>query len=91
MKSVSNLRDLVVEVMSSKVRIKILKLLVERESLNISAIVRETKLNHKIVKENLDYLVERGVVNEVILGRVRAYRLNYSNPVARAIRDLFTS
>ncbi|MEM2006287.1 MAG: winged helix-turn-helix domain-containing protein [Sulfolobales archaeon] len=87
----SSSRDLVVEVMSSRVRVKILRLLVERESLNISAIVRETKLNHKIVKENLDYLVEQGIVNEIIIGRVRAYRLNYSNPVARAIRDLFTS
>lgn len=77
--------------MSSKVRVKILKLLVDKESLNISAIVRLTKLNHKIIKENLDYLVERGIVHEVCLGRIRAYRLNYTSPIARAIRDLFTS
>ncbi len=87
----SNLGDLVAEVMSSKVRVKILKLLVERGSMNISAIVRETGLNHKIVKENLDYLAERGVVHEIDLGRVKVYRLNYSSPAARVIRDLFTS
>lgn len=87
----SSLGDIVAEVMSSKVRVKILKLLVERESLNISAIVRETRLNHKVVKENLSYLVERGIIHEINLGRVKAYRLNYVNPVARAIRDLFTS
>lgn len=87
----SSLGDLIAEVVSSKVRVKILKLLVDRESLNISAIVRETRLNHKIVKENLDYLVGRGIVHEISLGRVKAYRLNYANPVARAIRDLFTS
>jgi predicted transcriptional regulator len=88
---VSSIGDLIAEVFSSKVRVKILKLLVERESLNITAIVRLTRLNHKIVKENLNYLVERGVVHEVCLGRIRAYRLNYANPVARVIRDIFTS
>ncbi|MCS7099591.1 MAG: hypothetical protein NZ925_04540 [Sulfolobales archaeon] len=87
----SNVGSIVAEVISSKVRVKILKLLVERESLNISAIVRETRLNHRIVKDNLDYLVKQNVVHEIDLGRVRVYRLNYANPVARAIRDLFTS
>ena len=87
----SSVGDIAAEVVSSKVRVKILKLLVERESLNISAIVRLTRLNHRVVKENLDYLVELGVVHEVCLGRIRAYRLNYANPIARAIRDFFTS
>jgi len=88
---VSSIGDLVAEVISSKVRVKILKLLVDRESLNITAIVKLTRLNHKIVKENLDYLVEQGIVHEVCLGRIKAYRLNYANPVARIIRDIFTS
>ncbi|MCX8184737.1 MAG: helix-turn-helix transcriptional regulator [Sulfolobales archaeon] len=87
----SNIGNIVAEIISSKVRVKILKLLVEKESLNISAIVRGTRLNYRIVKENLDYLVKRNVVYELVLGRIRVYRLNYANPVARAIRDLFTS
>lgn len=87
----SSMGELVAEVLSSKVRLKILKILVERESLNITAIVRLTRLNHKIVKDNLDYLVNRGILHEVSIGRLKTYRLNNANPVARAIRDLFTS
>lgn len=87
----SSLSDKIAEVLSSKTRVKILKLLCEYGSLNISAIVRLTRLNHKVVKRGLQYLVEQGVVYEVSLGRVKTYRLNSANPIARVIRELFTS
>lgn len=88
---VSSLSDKVAEVLSSKTRVKILKLLCEHGSLNISAIVRLTKLNHKVVKKGLQYLIEQGVIYEISLGRVKTYRLNPANPVARVIYELFTS
>lgn len=87
----SSLSDKVAEVLSSRTRVKILKLLCEYGSLNISAIVRLTRLNHKVVKKGLQYLIERGVVYEVSLGRVKTYKLNSASPIARAIRELFTS
>ncbi len=87
----SSLSDKVAEVLSSRTRVKILKLLCDHGSLNISAIVRLTRLNHKVVKRGLQYLIEREVVYEVSLGRVKTYKLNSASPIARAIRELFTS
>ncbi|MHA1213477.1 MAG: winged helix-turn-helix domain-containing protein, partial [Candidatus Heimdallarchaeota archaeon] len=50
------------EVLSSKGRILILKILAEMEELNISAIARVANLNHSTTSQHLEFLTKAGLV-----------------------------
>jgi len=77
------------DVLSSKGRIKILKLLAMKEELNISAISNEVKLNHTIVKSHLKYLTEIGIVKEKKFGRILIYQYQNTNLLAKSLKRLF--
>jgi DNA-binding transcriptional ArsR family regulator len=76
------------EVLSSKGKIKILKILTLYEELNISEIVRRAQLNHATVAQHLDYFKEIGVVEEKTFGRIKIYRLSSADIKVKVIRDL---
>ena len=75
-------------VLSSRGKIKILKVLVFEDEINISAIVRLTKLNNSTVNRHLAYFKEVGIVQEKIFGRTKIYRLNQNDLKVQAIRQL---
>ena len=79
------------EVLSSKGKIKILKILTHYEELNISEIVRRAQLNHATVTQHLDYFKAIGIVEEKSFGRIKIYRLSPEDAIVKVIRDLMES
>lgn len=75
------------EVLSSKGKIKILKILTLYDELNISEIVRKAQLNHATVTQHLDYFKSIGIVEEKAFGRIKIYLLTDDIKV-RVIREL---
>jgi len=76
------------EVFSSKLRMKILKLLYELGSLNVSEVARRTGSNFATTAEHLKALETEGILQETTYGRVRMYRFNEASLTAIAVKKL---
>lgn len=79
------------DVLSSRGRVRILKLLLEQEELNISAIMRKCALNYSAVVYHLRKLVEAGLVKEKRFGKIRIFKINKSNPTNILLSRVFES
>lgn len=79
------------EVLSSKGKIKILKVLSHIEELNISEIVRRAQLNHTTTSQHLDYFKSIGIVQEKAFGRIKLFRLATEDVKVSIIRKLMDS
>ena len=79
------------EVLSSKGKIKILKILTHFDELNISEIVRRAQLNHATVTQHLDYFKSIGIVQEKAFGRIKIYKLSPQDAKVKVIRELVES
>jgi predicted transcriptional regulator len=77
------------DVLSSKGRVRILKLLAELGELNISAISRTINLNHTAVKDHLKFLTEVGLIREKKFGRILIYQFDENNVLAHSLKQLF--
>ncbi|MEM2005726.1 MAG: winged helix-turn-helix domain-containing protein [Zestosphaera sp.] len=76
------------DVLLSRARVRVLKIVFSKGEANISQVVRETGLNHKLVSKHLKHLVDAGLVEEVRIGRLRLFRPNWLNPKARIVEEL---
>lgn len=76
------------EILSSKGRIKILKVLSRSSELNISEICRQVGLNHTSTKLHLQILIKSGLVEEKVFGRIKIYRYRIEDMRARALKNL---
>ena len=74
------------ELLSSKGRIKILKILALTGELNITEIVRRASLNHGTAYAHLKFLEEVGLIEEKTFGRVKIYRLR-DNERAKLLKE----
>ena len=79
------------EVLSSKGRVKILRILTEIGELNISEIARRAGLNYATTNRHLGVLEEQGLVRHKRFGRIRIFRFNEENQRAELIRRLMES
>ena len=77
------------DVLSSKGRILILKILAELEELNISAIARVTNLNHNTTAKHLEFLKKADLVQEKRFGRIKIFRFKLENIRAKSLKRLF--
>lgn len=77
------------EVLSSKGRVKILKILIDHGELNISEIVKRSELNHSTASTHLGELKRFGMVDEKRFGRVRIFRLRLEDPRVQALKSAF--
>lgn len=75
------------EVLGSKVRLKILRVLFQVGELNISEIARRLGTNHKTTVKNLKILENEEILTHKTFGRIRIYRFNESSPKAKAIKN----
>jgi len=80
---------LIEDVFASKGRVKIIRILVKEEELNISEIVERCKLNHKSTLSHLQFLSNIGILQEKIYGRIRIYRLRAEDYKVKAIKKMF--
>jgi len=71
--------------LGSKARVKILKLLAKNEELSISQIIKRTKLNHTNVKHHLTYLKSKNLIQEKKFGRIKIYRYKFENIRAKSL------
>jgi predicted transcriptional regulator len=77
------------DVLCSKTRLKILKLLLDSESLNVSEIARQVGVNYAKTLGHLNVLEAEGILEHVMFGRrIRFYKFNQGSLKAKAIRDL---
>lgn len=75
--------------LGSKARIKILRVLIDRGELNITAIAREAEVSHKTALRHLEELKKVGIITEKVFGRVRIFKIDFEDPRVEALRQLF--
>jgi len=76
------------DVLSSKGRVRILRILADIGELNISEIARRARLNYATTNQHLKVLEDHQLVKHKRFGRIRIFRYNEENPRARMIRQL---
>jgi DNA-binding transcriptional ArsR family regulator len=76
------------DVFSSKIPMRILKILVQMSELNVSEIARRLRVNYVTTSKHLKALEDEGVVLHKMFGRIRLYRLNEHSSKARAVQNL---
>lgn len=76
------------EVFSSKIRVKILKLIYRLGELNISGVARRTGVNFATTRQHLKLLEQEGILQQRVYGRIHMYRFNQASKKAKAIQDL---
>jgi DNA-binding transcriptional ArsR family regulator len=74
------------DLLGSKARIKILKTLAKEHELNISLLIKKTKLNHSNVLRHLDVLKNFNLIQEKRFGRIKIYRYINENIKARCLK-----
>ncbi len=75
------------ELLGSKVRVKILKVLANHGELTITSIIKMTNLNHKSVFKNLKILKSFNIIQEKKFGRIKIYRFNIENIKAKSFKS----
>ncbi len=76
------------DIFSSRGRVKVLKTILQLGEVNVTQIIKLTRLNYKVVKKHIEYLKKLGLIEEIVIGRVKLYRPNWLNPRVRYIDDL---
>lgn len=79
------------EVLSSKGRVKILRILADIGELNISEIARRAGLNYTTTNEHLTALENAGIILHKKFGRIRIFRFDEGNPRAEMIKKIMDS
>ncbi len=75
-------------VFSSKLRMKILKIIIQLGELNVSEIARRLSVNYETTSKHLKILEDEGILQHKVYGRIRLYRLNEHSSKARAVQNL---
>jgi predicted ArsR family transcriptional regulator len=76
------------DVFSSRLRMKIVKLLMQMGELNISDIARRLGINYTAARRHLSVLEDEGILQQKVFGRIRLYRLKENSPKAKAVQNL---
>ena len=76
------------DVFSSKLRMKILKIIAQVGELNVSEIARRLSANYETTSTHLKILEDEGILQHKVFGRIRLYRLNEHSPKAKAVQKL---
>ena len=71
--------------LGSRARVKILKLLSKNKEMSISQIIKDAKLNHTSVKNHLAYLKSNNLVQEKLFGRIKIYRYKFEDLRAKSL------
>ncbi len=76
------------DVLSSKGRVRILRILADIGELNISEIARRARLNYATTNQHLKVLEDHQLVKHKKFGRIRIFRYNEENLRAKMIKQL---
>lgn len=75
------------DVFSSKLRMKILKVIVQMGELNVSEIARRIGANYGTTSGHLKILEDEGILLHKVFGRIRLYRLDEHSPKAKVVQN----
>jgi DNA-binding transcriptional ArsR family regulator len=76
------------DVFSSRLRMKILKILFNVGELNVSEIARRLRINYISASEHLKILEDEGILQRKMFGRIRLYRVNEQSAKTKALQSL---
>jgi DNA-binding transcriptional ArsR family regulator len=76
------------DVFSSRLRMKILRIVVQIGELNGSEIARRLNVNYSTTSKHLKTLEDEGILAHKTYGRIRLYRLNEHSSRAKAVQTL---
>lgn len=76
------------DVFSSRIRMKIMKILSNVGELNVSEIARRLKINFVSASKHMKILEDEGILQHKMFGRIRLYRINEQSPKAKAVQNL---
>lgn len=76
------------DLLSSRGRVKVLKVLLSEGQANITRIVRESGLNHRLVEKHLEELVKMGIVQERRYGRLRMFMVDLRDPRVSGLSEV---
>lgn len=79
------------KLIGSKGRLRVLKLLLEEGQVNITRVVKETGLHHRLVVKHMNELKSMGLVEERRYGRLRLFEVDMTDPRISALRDMMRS
>jgi len=81
--------DLPIEdILQSKTRVRILKILAEEGELNVTEIAKRAH-NHSSIRSHLYFLVKADILQEKRFGRIRIYQLRVEDVRVRAMKNFF--
>ena len=76
------------QLLRSRGRVRVLKVVLERGQINVSRLARETGLHHRIVSKYIEEFKSMGIVSEKRYGRLRVIEANLLDPRIGALRRL---
>jgi len=76
------------DVFSSRIRVRILKILAQTDGLDDSEIVRRLDVSHETIDRHLKTLEEESLIQHKVSGRTRLYRINEHPVKAKAVQNL---
>ncbi len=74
--------------MKSPGRLRVLRYVLNKGQVNITKLIRETGLPHKLVDKYIRELEEEGIVSERRYGRLRIVEANLLDPKVSALREI---
>ncbi len=77
------------DILGSKNKIKILRILINHEVVSFSELRKRIGLNHSILKAYLKIFAKAGIVKEYEVSRFKIYRLRREDPRVKCIIKLF--
>jgi predicted transcriptional regulator len=80
-------KDLIEDLLGSRARVKILKILAKYDELTISLIIKKTRLNYTCVLKHLNFLKLNNLIQEKKFGRIKIFRFKSENMKARSLRN----
>ncbi len=75
------------DLLGSRARVKILKILAKYNELTISLIIRKTRLNYSCVLKHLNFLKFHNLIQEKKFGRIKVFRYKIENMRARSLKN----
>lgn len=75
------------DILSSRGRVRILKILSELEETNITQISKRAMLNYETTLMHLKKLIEMGIIVEKRFGKIRIFKVNKENKFTLKIID----
>lgn len=77
------------KVLCSKTRLKILKILMHSDLLNVSELARQVGVSYVKTSEHLKVLEDEDILTHIMFGKkTRLYKFNELSPKAKAARNL---